>query len=66
MYCPLCKNTRYIKAGFAKGSQRYLCISCKYYYTVTQKSNIKSPEVRRLAFDMYLEGIGFRAIGRVI
>ena len=55
MNCPLCKNTRYSKAGFAKGRQRYLCRVCKYYYTVTQKSNVKSPDVRRLAFDMYLK-----------
>ena len=51
---PLCKNTRYMKAGFANGRQRYVCRPCKYY-TVTQKSNVKSPEVRRLAFDMYLK-----------
>ena len=58
MNCPLCKSTRYRKAGFAKGRQRYLCRPCKYYYTVTQKSKVKSSEVRRLAFDMYLEGMG--------
>ena len=62
MYCPRCKNTRSIKAGFPKGRQRYLCRPCKYYYTVTQRSNAKSSEVRRLAFEMYLEGMGFRAI----
>ena len=38
----------------------------QYYYTVTQKSNAKSPEVCLLSFDMYLEGMGFRAIGRVL
>ena len=36
MDCPRCKNTRYSKAGFAKGRQRYVCRPCKYYYTVTQ------------------------------
>ena len=66
MNCPLCKNIRYSKACFSKGRQRYLCSPCKYYYTVTQKSNVKSPEVRCLAFDMYLEGMGFHAIGRVL
>ena len=48
MNCPRCKNTRYSKAGFAKGRQRYVCKPCKYY-TVTQKS-----DVRLLGFDMYL------------
>jgi transposase-like protein len=66
MDCPRCKNREYFKAGFANGCQRYKCKSCKYYYTVAQKSDLKSADTRRLAFEMYLEGMGFRAIGRVL
>jgi transposase-like protein len=66
MNCPRCKSGFYCKAGFAKCRQRYRCNSCKYYYTVEQRSNIKSAETRRLAFEMYLEGLGFRQIGRVL
>jgi len=66
MDCPRCKNTRNSKAGFAKGRQRYKCSTCNYYYTVNQRSNVKSSDTRRLAFEMYLEGMGFRAIGRVL
>ena len=36
------------------------------YYTVSKRSNEKSDETKRLAFEMYLEGLGFRAIGRVL
>jgi transposase len=27
---------------------------------------VKAPETRRLAFEMYLEGLGFRSIGRIL
>jgi len=30
------------------------------------KENLKSDETKRLAFEMYLEGLDFRAIGRVL
>lgn len=35
-------------------------------YTVERKSDVKSEEIRRLALEMYLEGLGFRAIGGVL
>ena len=66
MNCPKCNNTKYCKAGFAKNRQRYYCRACNYYYTVSKKSNEKSDETKRLAFEMYLEGLGFRAIGRIL
>jgi transposase-like protein len=31
-----------------------------------QKSGVKSGETRRLAFEMYLEGLGFRSAGRIL
>ena len=66
MNCPKCNNTKYCKAGFAKNRQCYLCKDCNYRYTVSKRSNEKSDETKRLAFEMYLEGLGFRAIGRVL
>ena len=65
MDCPRCKNGEYLKAGFANGRQRYRCKSCNYCYTVVEKSDVKPASTRRMAFEMYLEGMGFRAIGRV-
>jgi transposase-like protein len=66
MDCPKCKSTLHCKAGKAKGRQRYKCKSCGYYYTVEKKSDVKSDEIRRMALEMYLEGLGFRAIGRLL
>ena len=66
MNCPKCKSDSYIKDGFVQGRQRYKCKRCIYRYTVVQKSDVKSPDTRRMAFEMYLEGLGFRAIGRLL
>jgi IS1 family transposase/transposase-like protein len=66
MDCPRCGSFEYIKDGFAKGRQRYQCKHCELRYTVTQRSGERPPETRQLAIDMYLEGLGFRAIGRVL
>ena len=66
MNCPKCKSDSYSKDGFVQGRQRYKCKKCIYRYTVVQKSDIKSQDTRRMAFEMYLEGLGFRAIGRLL
>jgi transposase-like protein len=44
----------------------YKCKDCVYHYTVEQKSDVKSGEIRRLAIEMYLEGMGFRSTGRIL
>jgi transposase-like protein len=66
MNCPKCKHEHSTKEGFVRGLQRYKCKGCKYLYTVEKKSDVKSLEIRKLALDMYLEGMGFRGIGRVL
>ena len=66
MDCPRCKNTTKVKDGIVRGRQRYKCKSCSYRYTVVKKSDVKSKRVRRLALQMYLEGLGFRSIGRIL
>ena len=66
MNCPKCKHTEKTKDGIVRGKQRYKCKSCNYRYTVERKSDVKSKEVKRLALEMYLEGLGFRSIGRVL
>ena len=66
MDCPRCGSGTYCKDGIVNGRQRYLCKQCRYRYTVVKKSNVQSPETRQLARNMYLEGLGFRAIGRLL
>lgn len=36
------------------------------FFSVEKKSDVKTPEQKRLALQMYLEGLGFRAIGRIL
>jgi transposase-like protein len=66
MNCPKCKSSHYIKYGIVHERQRYKCKDCLYLYTVEHKSDVKPSETKRLALDMYLEGLGFRAIGRIL
>ena len=66
MDCPRCFNNVYTKSGNAKCKPRYKCKSCNYRYTVAYKSTSKPPETRRLALEMYLEGMWFRQIGRIL
>ncbi|MCF2218447.1 IS1 family transposase [Chryseobacterium sp. PS-8] len=66
MKCYKCQSLDKVKAGFTRGLQRYKCKNCGCFYSVESKSDVKSPEQRRLALEMYLEGMGFRAIGRVL
>jgi transposase-like protein len=66
MNCPKCGSINYCKDGIAQGRQRYQCKGCHYRYTVEKKSDVKSVETRKMALELYLEGLGFRAIGRVL
>ncbi|MEN8223757.1 MAG: hypothetical protein ABFS05_00220 [Bacteroidota bacterium] len=62
--CPKCRSTKYGKAGFVNNRQRYRCGDCNYHYSVSRRG--VSDELKRLAFHLYLEGMGYRAIGRII
>lgn len=62
--CPKCSHSICIKAGKAKGRQRYQCKVCNYYYTVSHWGGSKAQ--KRQALMLYLEGLGFRSIGRIL
>ena len=66
MDCPKCSSNVYCKSGFSKGRQRYKCKECQYYYTVKMRSGTGNTEIRRQALELYLEGLGFRSIGRIL
>ena len=66
MDCPKCKSSHHVKDGIVRGKQRHKCKDCHYHYTVERKSDVKTPEIRRLALELYLEGLGFRSIGRIL
>ena len=64
--CPKCSSHETVKSGKARGKQRYKCKSCHYHYTVIQKSDTSTEAERKLALTLYLEGLGFRSIGRIM
>ncbi|WP_425320837.1 IS1/IS1595 family N-terminal zinc-binding domain-containing protein, partial [Candidatus Chryseobacterium massiliense] len=51
MKCYKCQSLDKVKAGFTRGLQRYKCKSCGCFYSVESKSDVKSPEQRRLALE---------------
>jgi len=66
MNCPRCSSTNYCKDGIVKYRPRYKCRDCCFHCTVKKKSDVKSVDTGRMAFEMYLEGSGFRATGRIL
>jgi len=66
MKCSKCKSEHNGKNGIVKGSQRYQCKDCNFNYTVEIKSTAKDDSTKRFALMLYLEGLGFHSIGRLL
>lgn len=64
--CPKCNSIKIVKHGIVKGRQRYKCKNCNYHFTVFKIGK----ELERIyivrSLQLYLEGLGLRAISRVI
>jgi len=57
----------YIKRrGIIIGKQRYTCKDCGYNYTVDRKSTSKLDSVKCQALQLYLEGLRFKSIARIL
>ena len=64
MKCVKCGSDKLCKNGINTGVQRYKCKNCGYNFTKGRTS--KPTSLKRLALQLYLEGLGFRSIGRVL
>jgi transposase len=64
MNCPKCGSTDCTKDGIVKAKQRHKCKSCGYRHTVQQRGI--DAATKRDALQLYLEGLGFRSIGRFL
>jgi transposase-like protein len=64
MNCPKCKSNSYVKDGVVKRRQRFQCKQCAYRYTVSKLG--KPPIIKKFALLLYLEGLGFRSIERLL
>jgi transposase-like protein len=66
MKCSKCKSEHSVKNGFMKGVQRYKCKDCGCNYTVDYSIIAEKEKKRRFGLSMYLEGLGFHSIGRLL
>ena len=66
MKCPRCGSDHKVKNGIVRNLQRYKCKECSNNYTVEKKSTAVESSKRRLGLMMYLEGLGFNSIGRIL
>jgi transposase len=62
--CPKCKSKNICKDGIVKQKQRFHCKDCHYRFTVEFVG--KPEKLKRDALILYLEGLGFRSIGRFL
>lgn len=64
--CPRCEHEHSTKAGVVNNRQRYRCKACGYHFSVArQGKRIDSYYVTK-ALQLYLEGLSYREIERVI
>ncbi len=63
--CPKCASFERHKDGKAHGTQRWKCKGCGCRYTKSTERGYP-PQTRWLGVKLYLEGLGFRAIGRIL
>ncbi len=71
MDCPKCGGQVNCKDGVVNGRQRHLCKGCGHRYTVARRAVARragsgDKAVKRQALELYLEGLGFRSIGRIL
>ncbi len=66
--CPHCHSAeRQVKAGFNRtGSQRLQCQTCRRQYTPAPNPLGYDEKTKEAALKLYLEGNGFRRIGRLL
>jgi len=66
MDCPRCESDNKTKDGIVKQRQRFRCKECGFRFTVVGRSASKPLYLKRIALQLYLEGLSFRAVGRIL
>ncbi len=64
--CPHCKSSDLKKYGFQLKKQRYLCKQCNRILTENATFHHRPTEDKEQAVKLYLQGLSFRAIARLI
>jgi transposase-like protein len=66
--CPKCgKMENQINAGYNRsGTQRCVCVSCKYKYTLNGKTREYPEEIKQQAMRIYYSGVSGRGVGKIL
>ena len=64
--CPKCNSKIVIKSGIVKDRQRFRCKKCNYNFTVEKLGKAISSYYVTKALQLYLEGLSYREIERII
>src|SRR5215510_3328415 len=62
--CPKCTHSHVVKAGKARGKQRWLCRGCGYQFTCTTPRG-RPPWQKSLAVFLYCHGVSMNALGKM-
>ncbi|WP_350339796.1 IS1/IS1595 family N-terminal zinc-binding domain-containing protein [Sanyastnella coralliicola] len=64
--CPKCSHDSSTKAGIINGRQRYKCRNCGYHFTINKVGKRIDQYYVTKALQLYLEGLSYREIERII
>ena len=66
--CKRCGSLNHRKNGKVRGKQRYYCKDCGHNFAEGDKRTTQGYplEIKQIAIQLYLLGLGFRAIGRFL
>ncbi len=65
MQCPRCGSTHIRKNGKKQGKQNHICCACQRQFIDIYEPKGYPDELKRECLEMYVNGMGFRAIERV-
>ena len=66
MKCPKCQSEEKVKNGLVRGRQRYKCKACGNNFSIDYSIVAEKDKKRRFGLAMYLEGLGFHSIARLL
>jgi transposase-like protein len=67
MKCPKCGSEHIRKNGIKKGKQNHICAECgRQFINPSEQTKSYSESTKQTCLEMYLNGMGFRAIERVM
>ena len=66
MKCPKCQSEHNVKNGIVRCAQRYKCKKCGNNFSIDYSQVVEKERKRRFGLAMYLEGLGFHSIARLL